>query len=85
MRPDLFVSEDDYRARMDTLVERVCAVPKAEGFDEILIPGEPEVREEERRRKTGIPYSASEVAVLQAEAARAGVAPLAVSTSPISP
>ena len=84
MRPNLFVSEDDYRGRMDTLVERVRAVPKAEGFDEILIPGEPEVREEAERRKTGIPYSASEVAVLQAEAARAGVAPLAVSTSPIS-
>jgi LDH2 family malate/lactate/ureidoglycolate dehydrogenase len=59
-------------------------VPKAEGFDEILIPGEPEVREEAERRRTGIPYSASEIAVLQAEAARAGVAPLAVSTSPIS-
>src|ERR1700704_3292 len=52
MRPNLFVSEDDYRARMDTLVERVRAVPKAEGFDEILIPGEPEVREEAERRKT---------------------------------
>jgi LDH2 family malate/lactate/ureidoglycolate dehydrogenase len=83
MRPNLFVSEDDYRARMDTLVERVRAVPKAEGFDEILIPGEPEAREEEERRRTGIPYSSSEIAVLQAEAARAGVAPLAVSNRPI--
>jgi LDH2 family malate/lactate/ureidoglycolate dehydrogenase len=83
MRPNLFVSDTDYRIRMDTLIERVRAVPKAEGFDEILIPGEPEVREEAERRKTGIPYSASEVAVLQKEASRAGVAPLAVSTSPI--
>jgi LDH2 family malate/lactate/ureidoglycolate dehydrogenase len=84
MRPNLFVSEDDYRARMDTLVERVRAVPKAEGYDEILIPGEPEVREEQQRRRTGIPYSASEVTVLQAEAARAGVASLVVSTRPIN-
>ena len=38
--------------------------------------GEPETREEQERRKTGIPYSGSEIAVLQAEAARAGVAPL---------
>ena len=29
MKPNLFISEDDYRARMDTLVERVRAVPKA--------------------------------------------------------
>src|SRR5262249_31829504 len=42
LKPDLFIPEADYRARMDTLVERVRACPKAEGFDEILIPGEPE-------------------------------------------
>jgi LDH2 family malate/lactate/ureidoglycolate dehydrogenase len=84
MRPNLFVPEEDYRDRMDTLVERVRAVPKAEGFDEILMPGEPEEREEAERRKTGIPYSASEVTDLQAEAARAGVSPLVVSSTPIS-
>jgi len=83
MRADLFVPGADYRARMDTLIERVRACPKAEGFNEILIPGEPELREEQARRRTGIPYSASEVAVLQQEAARAGVAPLAVSNSPL--
>jgi len=83
MRSDLFLPEADYRARMDTLIERVRACPKAEGFDEILIPGEPELREEQARRRTGIPYSAGEVAVLQNEAARAGVAPLAVSKRPL--
>jgi LDH2 family malate/lactate/ureidoglycolate dehydrogenase len=83
MRADLFVPEADYRARMDTLIERVRACPKAEGFDEILIPGEPELREEARRRKSGIPYSASEIAPLQQEAERAGVAPLAVSRRPL--
>ena len=83
MRSDLFLPEADYRARMDTLIERVRACPKAEGFDEILIPGEPELREEQARRHTGIPYSASEVAVLQQEAARAGIAPLAVSKRPL--
>ena len=57
MRPDLFIPEEDYRARMDTLVERVRDCPKAEGFDEILIPGEPETRLEAEHRRTGIPYS----------------------------
>ena len=28
-KPDLFVSEDDYRARMDTLIERVRACPES--------------------------------------------------------
>jgi LDH2 family malate/lactate/ureidoglycolate dehydrogenase len=83
MRANLFMPEADYRGRMDTLIERVRACPKAEGFDEILIPGEPEVREEAMRRKTGIPYSMSEIAPLQKEAERAGVALLAISNHPL--
>jgi LDH2 family malate/lactate/ureidoglycolate dehydrogenase len=81
MKPDLFVSEADYKARMDTLFERIRAVPRAEGFDEILLPGEPEAREMARRTQSGIPYALSEVATLDAEAAKAGVAPLATSRS----
>jgi LDH2 family malate/lactate/ureidoglycolate dehydrogenase len=78
MRPDLFMPMSEYRSRMDTLIERVRACPKAEGFDEILIPGEPEARIEAELRRTGIPYSAAEIDPLQAEAARAGIAPLRV-------
>jgi len=83
MKPDLFVSKKEYRARMDTLVERVRACAKAEGFDEILMPGELEAREEEKRRKRGIPYSPAEIGPLQDEAARAGVARLDVSATPL--
>jgi LDH2 family malate/lactate/ureidoglycolate dehydrogenase len=83
MRPNLFIPEEDYRARMDTLVERVRACPKAEGFDEILIPGEPETRLEAGHRRTGIPYAPGEIAALQAEAAKANVPPLPVSTQPL--
>jgi LDH2 family malate/lactate/ureidoglycolate dehydrogenase len=83
MKPDLFVPEENYRDRMDTLIERVHACPTAQGFDEVLIPGEPERRHEEERRRRGIPYSANEVAPLQEEAAKAGIAPLAVSPNPL--
>jgi LDH2 family malate/lactate/ureidoglycolate dehydrogenase len=65
---------------MDTLVQRVHDSPKAEGFSEILLPGEPEMREEEARRKNGIPYNAKEIAILQEEAAKAGVEPLTIWT-----
>jgi len=84
MKPDLFVSKREYRARMDTLVGRVRACPKAEGFDEILMPGEIESREEESRRKRGIPYGQGEVEALQKEAERAGVAHLEVSGEPLA-
>jgi LDH2 family malate/lactate/ureidoglycolate dehydrogenase len=80
MRADLFITDAEYRARMDTLIERVRAGPIAEGVGEILLPGEPEVRTEAIRRRTGIPYSAAEIATLAVEAARAGVAPLMAST-----
>jgi len=79
MKPDLFVPQEDYRNRMDTLIERVHAAPTAPGFEEVLMPGEPERRHEEERRRRGIPYSANEVAPLQEEAAKAGIAPLKVS------
>jgi LDH2 family malate/lactate/ureidoglycolate dehydrogenase len=83
MKPDLFVPEDEYRARMDTLIERVHAAPIAEGSDDVLIPGDPERHHEEERRRTGIPYSAGEVAALRDEALKAGVAPLTVSMRPL--
>jgi LDH2 family malate/lactate/ureidoglycolate dehydrogenase len=83
MKPDLFITEAEYRARIDTLIERMRAAPTAEGFGEILVPGEPEDRHEAERRKSGIPYAASEVAALQDEAKRAGVQPLVASDQPI--
>ncbi len=64
MKPNLFVSEDDYRARIDTLIDRMKSAPLAEGFAEVLVPGEPEDRFEAERRKSGIPYAASEVEAL---------------------
>jgi LDH2 family malate/lactate/ureidoglycolate dehydrogenase len=56
----------------------------AEGFAEILLPGEPEDRIEAERRRTGIPYAPAEVAALEAEAKQAGVQPLVVADRPLS-
>src|SRR5215203_4884132 len=83
MRANLFVPEHEYRARMDTLVQRMRDCPKAEGFDDILVPGEPEAGHEAERRRSGIPYSAGEIAALQEEAVKVGVAPLATSNRPL--
>ena len=71
IKPDLFMPMEEYRTRMDTLVERVKACPRAEGFDEILIPGEPEARERERRIEAGIPLTADIVEALCGEAKKA--------------
>jgi len=84
MKPDLFIPQEEYRSRMDTLVERVHACPRAEGFDDILLPGEPEARQEQIHRRSGIPYAGSEIDSLQEEAKRVGVAQLCVSSHPLN-
>ena len=83
MRPDLFISRDEYSRRMDTLVQRVHACPTAECFDEVIMPGECERRLEAKHRRTGVPFHAREVAALQEAAARAGLPPLPVSNTPL--
>lgn len=70
-RPDLFVSRAEYRARMDELVSRAKACPRAEGFEEILMPGEREARLASSRRKNGVPVTEQDYAMLSEEEALA--------------
>jgi LDH2 family malate/lactate/ureidoglycolate dehydrogenase len=74
IKPDLFMPMDAFGERMDTLVQRARDCPRAEGFDEILIPGEPEARTRAARLAEGIPVTPDVVATLRDEAARAGIA-----------
>ena len=83
MKPDLFVSRDEYLGRMDTLAQRVHANPTAEGFDEVIMPGERERRLEKKYRHIGVPFHAKEIAALQEAAAKANLPPLAVSSAPL--
>lgn len=50
-----FLPMDDFVDRMTRLREMVKNTAPAPGFDEVLIAGEPEWREEARRRERGIP------------------------------
>lgn len=76
MRPDLFMPMARYRQRMDELVRTIHEARRAEGFDEILVPGELEGRREAQRRRDGIPYDRTDIEPLQAEALTANVEPL---------
>jgi L-2-hydroxycarboxylate dehydrogenase (NAD+) len=73
IRPDLFMGLDDYRARFTQLSERAKASERAEGFDEILLPGEPEARTAVKRAQAGIPLDAQELKQLVTEADACGV------------
>jgi LDH2 family malate/lactate/ureidoglycolate dehydrogenase len=59
-----------YRAEVDRLIDGLRALPRAEGVSEILVPGEPEDRSTEERRRRGIPLPAGTVENLRSVAAR---------------
>ncbi len=49
-----FVSPEQFLEQTNDLCEQIKASPPAEGFAEILLPGEPEIRERKRRLEAGI-------------------------------
>jgi len=51
---ETFTSLDKFKEGIDNMIADVKSSRLAEGFEEILIPGEPEWREQERRLKEGI-------------------------------
>ena len=77
IKPDLFMSLDDFRDRMQYLYERTVGAEKAAGVDRIYFPGELEQIEQKKRVKTGIPLVQAEIDALNAEAIKVNVGPLA--------
>lgn len=45
---------EDFKNRIDSLIKHIKSAEKRPGFNEVLLPGEPEWNEEERRKKEGI-------------------------------
>ena len=76
LRPDVFVGPASYQSRLSDLVKRAKACPRADGFDEILMPGEGEQRLADRRRRDGLGLNASEVTMLRDEARAVGATSL---------
>lgn len=72
IKPDLFVSLEEFRERMDVLYHRVVGSERMEGVERIYFPGEIEQLEQERREREGIPLVQAEVDALNEEARRWG-------------
>lgn len=72
-QPDAFLGAEAYRDRMSTLTARAKATERADGFDEILMPGEMEARLAETRMRTGLVVPPEDIAMLNAEAAAFGI------------
>jgi LDH2 family malate/lactate/ureidoglycolate dehydrogenase len=55
INPEAFISRSEFKEKVDQLVRTIKSSPRAQGVKDILIPGELEAIESERRRKNGIP------------------------------
>ncbi|KAH7355902.1 malate dehydrogenase [Pyrenochaeta sp. MPI-SDFR-AT-0127] len=80
IKPDLFMSLEDFRERMQYLYDRVVGTEKAAGVDRIYFPGELEQLQQQEREKTGIPLVQAEIDALNVEAAIVGANPLNITT-----
>lgn len=83
IEPDVLISEEEFRSRMDTLVQRVHAVTPSEGFKEVLFPVEPEHCLSLEREKQGIPYADAEKKMFDELAGKYGVPVIALSSVPL--
>lgn len=73
IRPDMFVPAEEFRQRMDQMIQEVRSQPRAEGVDRIYMPGEIEAEVAEKRLKEGIPFDPKVVAELTELGERLGV------------
>ncbi|KAK5007157.1 hypothetical protein LTR28_005622 [Elasticomyces elasticus] len=72
IKPDLFMSLEDFKQRMDYLYQRVVGSDKMAGIDRIYFPGEIEQLTQEERLQSGIPYVEAEIDALNKEAEMVG-------------
>jgi LDH2 family malate/lactate/ureidoglycolate dehydrogenase len=54
---DVFRDAADFAQEADAMARRIRRVPPAPGFQEVLVPGDPESRTRARRRREGIPLA----------------------------
>ena len=76
IKPDLFMSLDEFKERMDYLYQRVVGSDKAAGVERIYFPGEIEQLVQQEREEKGIPYVQAEINALNEEALRVGKDPI---------
>jgi amino acid adenylation domain-containing protein len=71
--PELFMPLADFTARVDRLIEQTKSGERAEGSEEILVPGEAELRARERSLKEGVPLRPSTYQALLKYGKKAGL------------
>jgi LDH2 family malate/lactate/ureidoglycolate dehydrogenase len=81
IKPDLFLSLEDFRERIQYLYNRVVTSEKAAGVERIYFPGELEQLVEQERLVSGIPYVRAEIDALNEEAKLVGAADIVIKSN----
>lgn len=76
IKPDLFMSLDEFRGRIQYLYDRITGSEKAAGVERIYFPGELEQLAQREREETGIPLVQAEIDALNAEAEKVSASPI---------
>jgi LDH2 family malate/lactate/ureidoglycolate dehydrogenase len=71
--PKCFLAPGEYEERALKLTNKLKATAPAEGYEEVLVAGEPELRTEAKRRREGIPLASATWQSLTEWAAKLGV------------
>lgn len=69
----LFTDPDDFKAEVDATIDALKALPPADGFAGVLMPGEPEFHVYDERSRQGIPLPPGTVQKLRDASARFGI------------
>ena len=70
----IFQDRSQVESQTDSVLGKIKSIAPAAGFDEVMVPGEPEVRAAEQRRVEGIPVAEDTWADIVAAAKSVGVA-----------
>lgn len=73
MRIDCFMDPADFKKKMDCMIEEIKSSRKMPGVEEILLPGEKELKNKMKREKDGIPLTGNTYTNLLATGDRLGV------------
>jgi len=68
-----FTDMDSYKEHIDNLIDGIKGLPKADGFKEIMVPGEPEEKTYDDRSRNGIPLPEGTIRNLKGVAERFGL------------
>ncbi len=71
--PDCFIGRAEFKKNMDAYIRSIKESARAQGVEEILVPGEPEYRTEQKFLKEGIPLAANTLAELKSLAISLGI------------